>query len=267
MKKYLTITIVVILIGSTSLVASAYDPNSLEIVICQFAGDGTFEYNILMSTSKVDAVTCQLVILTGTYTLTDEGHGAFLPGPDYYKDTSLLTFEDLTGIIGVDWTLTWDEGLPTETIATISFGTVAANDFLLMPTITNPVSGGVIANPDPNPPVFTWTYAPTPPCQAQLEGVFVYLQDPEGVGNFYPPADCNTTSWTPPEPLSEGDWLFMVFNVCSIRDVPDGLQVTGDPWILDNSDWLALFSIGESQCEVVPTSSLSWGGVKVLYGD
>jgi hypothetical protein len=178
-----------------------------------------------------------------------------------------MSFAELTGQISEDWILTWDEGLSSETICTISFGTVAESEFLLMPTITSPVDGEVVVNPDPNPPVLTWTYAPTPPCHAQIDDVAVQLRDPAGVANFYEIIDCNTTSWTPPAPLSNGNWRFRVLNMWSIRDVPDGLQTTGDPWVLDNSDWLALTSVGESQCEVVPISSSSWGSIKVFYGD
>jgi hypothetical protein len=89
-----------------------------------------------------------------------------------------MDFAGLTLAISTDWTLTWDEGLPTQTIVVIGFGSVPDNDFLLVPSLTTPIDGVPIRIPgDPNPPKIEWTYGGTAPCDAQLDAVEVSISD------------------------------------------------------------------------------------------
>jgi len=79
---------------------------------------------------------------------------------------------------------------------------------------------------------------------------------------------CNATSWTPPSALNSGTWLVEVQNsISDFRLVADGIggPIFGDPWLLENEDWLALQSIAGAEWEVVPSQNRSLGAVKILY--
>jgi hypothetical protein len=65
----------------------------------------------------------------------------------------------------------------------------------------------------------------------------------------------NTTSWTPLSPLDPGWWDAVVSNGNDIWEVSEGLSITGDTWVLENSEWLAADSIDLSTFWVVPEPS------------
>jgi hypothetical protein len=174
-----------------------------------------------------------------------------------------LTFPQLTAEIGTgpgpDWTLTWDEGLETETIATIDFGSVLESDWLSFPTITNPLDG---ASGVPPTTSIDWTW-PASPVLDNVEALLFAgtladvisgaTNETYGSGELdHPPAPI---TWDPPL-LSPGTWTAFVSNEdTELREVPEGILIEGDDWVLENSDWLAASSLGISEFDVVPEPS------------
>ena len=123
----------------------------------------------------------------------------------------------------------------------------------------------MITNPDPNPFEIAWDYGGIQPCDAQTDYVAVELQGPVSTVESGELA-CLTLSWTPTVQLFTGEWTVEVHNVLSsVRDVPDGLAILGDTWDLDNSDWLSFRGLAVSVSDVVPTSEMSFGKIKVLF--
>lgn len=212
--------------------------NYLEIVFLQYDGgsSGLF-YDLDFDANKNGATTCGLTTQNGTFACIDTGDGWI---PDSTYNNLGLTFAELTSEIGTDWTLTWDAGLATETIATIGFGTIAQSDWFAIPTITNPLDGTTGVSPSTS---IDWTYSVST-ASAQLDAVEVFLT----TGNVsiesdeLPQVD---TSWTPDDPLAPGGWVVGISNGHSPRIVADGIggPITGDPWVLENGDWLALDSV------------------------
>ena len=145
-------------------------PGSLEISLLKYLANETELYGIAFEASKPGATTCKL------QTPSDPG------GSPCLIDTPQIIRWDLVwenplvwhglmneiGTPGDDWTLTWDEGLATETIVGIDFGTVSESDWLSVPTITNPPDG---ASGVPLDTSIDWTWPGSP----ALENVFVAL--------------------------------------------------------------------------------------------
>ena len=71
-----------------------------------------------------------------------------------------------------------------------------------------------------------------------------------------------------PPCLSPGTWTALVINEDpELQLVPDGLTISGDPWNLDNSDWLSANSAGISEFTVAGSvPSLSPTGAALLGG-
>ncbi len=234
--------------------------NFLEAGIDKYESSGSFVYDVFMEANKDGATTCQLVTPIGTYSFTDVG-GAFRPEQDFFNDHIGLSFAGLQAAIAQACTMIWDAG-PTQTVVSIDFGTISESDFLLIPTLTAPLDGVPIEIPrDPNPPTIEWTNGSAPRfCDFAL----VFLADQQMWWNAQTlivsgELSCNTTSWTPASPLTEGTWFITVMNAYAARDVPVGITVVQGTWPLDNSDWLDLSSIDRSQNELVPAESSSWG--------
>jgi len=240
----------------------------LDITFDKSEASGNFFYDISMRTNKDFTTTCELVTPTGTYSFIYRDlyiGGEFYPDQNFMNDHSFMSFAELTAAIAGDWTLTWDAGLSTQTVATISFGTVLDGDFPTVPDITAPIDGLPIKIPgDPNPPTIEWTYGPTPTCNTQSAAFINTYSGTTGQGSGYLP--CNTLSWTPPYPLGEGSWLFLVINfIPDYRQVPDGIDIVEGSWFIENDNWLSLRGSDFSQNEIVPTKSSSWGAIKALY--
>ncbi len=261
-------TLAVVILLSIVLATDASADNFLEVLFDKHEASGSiFLYDIFaLAANKDGATTCELVTPTGTYSCINVG-GEFLAEQSFRDDHMDMSFAGLTAAISGNWTLTWDEGLPTQTVATISFGTVLESDFKLVPTLTAPVDGVPIEIPgDPNPPTIEWNYGTTLPCDAQLDAVEVALIEQAGTEISSGELPCDSLSWTPPSPLTEGTWFSRVANIITdYRLVPDGIDIVEGTWPIENSDWLSLRSIDLSQNEVVPTESSSWGAIKALY--
>jgi hypothetical protein len=66
--------------------------------------------------------------------------------------------------------------------------------------------------------------------------------------------------------LAEGTWYTEIENsISNYREAPNGINIVDGPWLLENSDWLALRSIDMSQNALVPTESTTFGAIKALY--
>jgi hypothetical protein len=251
------------------------DLDRFGIVLLKDQGDSDYEYGIFFDSNKDGATTCKLA------TPSDPG-GSSCPFGDDYRDLTGLIREGLTceeleaeiETVGDDWRLTWDEGLGTETVVDIDFGTVNFNcededgttewpsDF---PAIANPLDGATGVSPDTS---IVWGWPPSP----VLYNVGVILfQRPNGErrnsGDLpHPPPP---TSWTPASPLALGDWEAVVMNnIDHIRTMPTGLTITGDDWPLElGGGWLNAISMDVSDFTVIPVvPSLSPMGMALLGG-
>jgi hypothetical protein len=262
-RQLLSLIVCVLLTSAVTAAASA--ENFLEITFDTYEGPGGAHlYDVFaVGANKDGATTCELVTPSGTYAMSDVG-GGFMPGQSFDDEHTGLSFAEFAAAIEGGWTLNWDVD---ETVVTIDFGTVLQDDFWPVPTISAPLDGAPIQLPgDPNPPTIEWTYE-TSACEAQLDYVTVNLFEESGAevqsGEL---EDCSTLSWSPSEPLAEGTWLIRVENVnAGARDVPDGLDIVGDPWVLENEGWLSYRSIDSSHNAVVLAETTSWGGIKTLY--
>jgi hypothetical protein len=232
------------LLGLAASPSRADDINFLEVVLSKDRVDSTDEYGVSFEAGKDGATTCGLVTPSDTF---DCSNGDIV--------ISLgLSWEDLEAEIGTgagtDWTLTWDEGLSTETIAQVDFGSVLESDWLSLPTITNPSDGASGVPPDTS---IDWGWPGDPDLSDELE---VALFGPNNERRYSDELAGDTTSWTPLSPLAPGEWDAVVMNPnADIRAVPDGLSFSGDPWVLENSEWLAADSIDISTFNVVPEPS------------
>ena len=122
------------------------------------------------------------------------------------------------------------------------YGTVTEGEFPEVPTITQPADGAV--GVDPNTSI-DWDYGGMDPCIAQEDRVDVCYWQVFPAITCVEMDSCDVVTWTPPAPLANGENFVRVTNGIDIRDVASGIgTVTGDPWILTNSEWLALQGIG-----------------------
>jgi len=256
---------VICMVGSpvlSSIVSADGDSeiNKLEIIFQKDTdGVGGYVYSVKFYANKVGATTCELVTPKGTYeckkgiqdceyidelgiTFCQLVDDAFIPTwPFFYDDHKDLTFAALQTEIEDDWTVTWDKDLPTQTIATIDFGSINDSDWLRVPKVTIPRNGA--SNVLPNTKI-AWAYD-VPASEAQKYDVEVNLLSKKGElitsGNL----PVQSTSWKPPSPLAPGLWLAAVLNgnpsvrTVDVNGIGEGVSVTGDAWLLDNGDWLA----------------------------
>ena len=226
----------------------------LSIVFCRFAHADSLEiilekhdtdddgivYDICFQPEKTGATTCEIITPRGTFscfeTICLEGDN------DFYDNHINLSFAELDATISANWTLTWDKGLATQTIATIGFGVINENDWLALPTIINPLEGAVDVSPNK---IVDWTYSvPTEQAQTDIVEAFFYNTDSdESLSSDE--LSLLATRWTPPSALSPGLWYAGISNgISDVRSVADGIggPIVGDPWVLNNDDWLAITS-------------------------
>ena len=207
-------------------------------------GTADFRYKVRFCANKESAVICELSTPLGTFTFINDDD-EFVPMQDFHDSHSNLTFAELSAAIASNWTLTWDEGFATQTIATIGFGSITEGEWLDVPSIINPLDGSSNVSPDTS---IVWSYT-VPTLTAQKDAVEVFLVGPSNEQFSSDELTLLTTSWTPPSSLSPGSWTVSVENgISDFRLVEDGIggEIVGDPWILDNGDWLSLASTDSS---------------------
>jgi len=260
--RILMMLVLLLLVAGSDSVAA--ESNMLEIVFDKNANP-TLPYRIFMAANKIGATTCSIATPFDTYALAKVGE-EWIPEQRFLDDHADLDFQFITILILGNWLLTWDEGdILTETTCLIEFGILEEDEFPLVPMISTPLHGLPIVNPDPNPFIIAWDYGGVEACVAQPDNVAVELLGPgsrEGSGDM----SCATLTWTPTIGLFTGEWTVQVQNaISSIRLVPDGLSPIGDPWVLDNSDWLSFRALGVSVNDVVPVTQMSFGEIKALY--
>ncbi len=241
-------SLVVVLVGVLIPPAAIADEaNWMEIDIRKHVGG----YDIDAEARKLGATTCSLSVPSGAYELNPFDNGVYSGFRienhfgGQYQD---MSFAQVGTAIGSDWVMTWDEGLPTQTVATIRIGTVEEDEWDSLPTITNPLPGAVDVSPNTS---IEWTHdgpAVDGHCASveQMGGALWYDCD-EFASN-------DVTTWTPPAGLVGGTWLAKVIYFNSVRFVSDGIggSIVGDPWVLENEDWLSLTAEDYSQFTVVP---------------
>ena len=253
MPRKIALVAVAMLLGLPASPATADRMNFLSIALLKDRVDSTDEYMIFFSPGKDGATSC-------TFTTPSDPSGSACPlapggGPPGIIRSG-LSFSGLTDEIGlgtgVDWTLTYDEGLSTETIATIDFGSVLESDWMNLPTITNPPNGATDVSPHTS---IDWTW-PTSPGLGLVEVSLVDPDNNELRETHEPPLDA--TSVTPLSPLTPGDWLAVVLYETALRDGLDGIVITGDEWVPEESEWLGVHSMDISSFTVIPepTSTL-----------
>jgi hypothetical protein len=261
--------VTMIVVGCMTGPVEAEDANALEMFITRSAGT----YSINFAARKVGATTCHLMTPNGSYECDNYACGQpvdyFVGDELYLGDHEGMSYSGLQAAIATPWTLVWDQGDPgTETTVTINFGTVQESDFYSTPTLVNPQDGTVFVNPGPSPFTVEWEYS-VAPCVAQVEDFGVTLIGPdcqEVSSDDLENQGCDVTSWTPSVSLAQGEWLVHVVNGNgNFREVPTGLTIMGDQWVLDNTGWLAVYSLAEHNI-TVPVRKASWGCVKAIYG-
>jgi len=246
-------------------VATVRADNVLEVAFDKYFSGAEYRYDIPIFFDKDGAATCRLENPYGDYTCIPFSAG-FTPISPYWAGHSNLTFAQLTARIAGVWTIYWDEGLPTETVAVIDFGAVEDTEFPRLPVLVVPPDGAFNVHPDVT---IDWDYGGIDPCTVQIDIVeaFVTMTPPEYTSSGE--LACDVTAWTPPEPLAEGQWRAEVHNAVSIRNTVDGIggPIVGDPWELENEDWLDLQSIVWAHFTVssVAAEALTFGDVKSLY--
>jgi hypothetical protein len=273
MPRKIAAATVVMLFGLTAFPSRA-DDDFLWIMLVKDQMNSSYEYSIFFDANKDGATTCTLE------TPSDPGGSACPFGPDDRDLSGFirtgLTCTELEAEIetaGTDWTLVWDEGLGTETVADIDFGTINFNcenesgatewpsDF---PTITNPLDGASGVSPDTS---VDWTWPASPVLYSVAAVLVGPNSDVRGSGKLpHPPPP---TSWPPDSPLTPGQWIAVAMNEDrDIRTVSTGLTITGDSWPLDNdSGWLGANSLDISDFTVAaPVPSLSPRGIAMLGG-
>jgi hypothetical protein len=216
----------------------------LEIILLKQWEDGAYQYGFFFDANKVGATSCTLITpsypggVSCPFGLEPRDYSGVLG-----MGLSCAGLENEIETPGDDWTLVWDAGLPTPTIVEIDFGSIdCASDWPAdFPTITNPPDEAVGVSADTS---IDWTWPPSPVLYDLMGMLF---QRPGGdrrdaAGLSHPPPP---TSWTPAAPLAAGRWAAAVLNARDLRDVPDGLTITGT-WSLDNTTWLTAGSVGSS---------------------
>jgi cysteine-rich repeat protein len=227
------------LLGLAALPSTAEAEDFLEINLLKYGVDS---YGIAYSAGKDGATSCKLA------TPSDPSGSECFDGVIRWNlDWAGLQAE--IGTPGDDWILTWDEGLPSETIANIDFTTISVSDWLTLPAITNPADGEHDVSPDA---VIEWAWPTSPDLGGVEAGLFVgdleeLVPGPISAAcatpDSFPP---DQTVWDPPC-LGIGTWTAMVFNEDEyLRAVPHGIVIEKGEWDLENDEWLASDSIGIS---------------------
>jgi len=265
MKKVFTIVITILFTSLMTLPLKAVADNVLEISFLKYSdGSGGALYGIIIQADKDGATTLEISTPSGTFVGSNVGDG-FVPERLFYDSLSDITFANLTSEIASDWTLIWDKGLATETVAIIrfrTFGTLMESHFLAVPTLTNPMHGALDISPNTS---IDWNYD-VPVADAQQDFVEALLFGPTdpslvsgelsdlikaivlGSSDLTQSSDdlpLDVTSWTPKAPLHSGTWIASSINGSSLIDTADGIggPITGDPWILENEEWLDAISV------------------------
>jgi len=274
-----------ILVAAISLVATPAFANELEVSILKLSDGGAgFEYEMHLEATKSGASECSLSTPKWTYTCAAVIDGTLTLPAAFLSDHSGLSFAQLLTTIETDWTLTWDPGEGTETVATICFGSIVEANFLEhVPILSHPVDD----SREPPTTGMIWGYGKTAACTAQRDRVEAGMFGPAGAERGSDELACSVTSWMPSTALTAGQWTAMINNghdpglvVSGWIEAPDGTSCaapTGDPWpLLDcpaspplecQSDWLSLENIDRATFAVAnQVPALSKGGTAVLGG-
>ncbi len=253
----------ILLFGLMLFSSLAKANNELEIYLYKYSdGIGGDLYGIGMNANKDGAASMEVTTPSGTFVGANLG-GIFVP--ELLNSTLVdLSFSSLTGEIAGDWTLIWDKGLATETVATVGFGSVSENEFLAVPSLINPVDGASGVSPTTS---FEWEYT-IPVIDAQLDRVELFLSGPGGLVLLSDELPLSATSWIPPTPLAPGLWEAILVNGTDIREVANGIggSISGDPWVIQNLDWLGLDSVDRASFTVVPLPGALWLFISGLIG-
>jgi hypothetical protein len=272
--RFLTaLTTISLLFGITGI---SMAENLLEVIFQRMNIDGGgFEYRAIFAANKDGAVSASLTTPLGTYACEPFGNG-WIPeqAGSYWNDHFDLPWADFSTLIADDWILIWDEGLATETIAHVGYGTVTEANFPHLPTITYPIDGN-------NYPAgvwhVDWDYGAMTPEVAQPEKSDIEICIADVM--FQPvcqtvcddvPGGCSLTTAYLTTPYGAGEHLIEVRNIYEKeRATADGIggPITGDPWELDNDEWLALESNALSIINgtIVEVNNVSFGHLKAMY--
>ena len=252
MARALSFLVAIGLVVCSPASTSMGDPiNGLEVLVAKCeAGGGSLLYDVDVDANKIGATSGQLTTPSGAYPLVYDASEGWEPGGTFNDDHGGLGWAELATQISSSWTLTWDAGQPTQTVCTISFPSIAEDDWFPLPVISYPVPAD---SPTPTNVTIQWSWAGNP-TDPDLDDVFATVRDMSGLGLDYesPSLPTDATSWTPPE-LAEGAWMAGVTYGQVFARVPDGLTIDGDPWALPAGElWLYLDSNDRSEFIVMP---------------
>ncbi len=228
------------------------DPvNDLEVLVAKYATtEGELLYDVDVDAYKIGATSGQLTTPSGTYPLVYDAGEGWEPGGTFGYDYDELSWAELATQISANWTLTWDAGQATQTVCTISFPSIAEEDWYALPIITYPLPAD---SPTPANVTVQWSWSGNP-TDPDLDEVFAYVTCYSDPGLEYESPDLpkDATSWTPPE-LAEGNWEAGATYIKCFARAPDGLTISDDPWALPAGEfWLYLDSDDGSNFIVNP---------------
>jgi hypothetical protein len=214
--------------------------NEIGITFIKYSdGEGGFLYGSDFYAAKEGATTCKLTLPMG-----DVSCGLF--DGELYASLRDYSYEQIAPETEGIWTLIIDEGLNTETTVILELPGVMESAWSLVPTIVSPLDGASDVSSSDS---MFWS-TDNEPSVDNTDEIEVSLNGPNGEEEEAFLSFQNTT-WTPPSALSVGSWFFELEYAKDIRDVPDGITISGDPWVLENSDWISLISFTSSRFTVI----------------
>jgi hypothetical protein len=264
--RKVAVTMILLALVSAGAASAA---NSLNIYLTQMndEGSGTV-FNARLITNKDGATSAGLTTPAGEYPLMNLGSYWYpVPSGSFAEDHSVLPWDQMAALIAEEWLLVWDEGLATETTASIGFGSVPEAEFPPVPVITYPVAG---ADYPEGVSRVVWNFGGADPCASPAGELRVLVY--EGAGGYqesFGPLACTDTTVTLAMPSFGTHHFVVVDDQINVRMTADGIggPVSGDPWVLGNAYWLSLGSRHQLEFTgpIVDVEGLSFGSLKATF--
>jgi len=238
--------------------------------------ESAYEYVLFFAANKVGATTCHLTTPDRTFELAWSGDGFSAQENEEFAALYWgIGLAAAQSAMSAPWTVVFDQGLPLEAVAEITFTAFQADDFPPVAEIMSPANGEIITNPDPNPFQIAWSYVGGDPCSYAPETArpVICLDPPDEDELCRDDLPCNSQTFTPDFPFvySHGTWGITLHTYVNTCFGSTGINVTGGTWVVETYSWGVLVSFGSGigpsphTFTVVPTEKASWGTVKTVY--